>query len=288
MPAVEKYQAEKGIRITPDIYKTSAGVHHCFDADNCAWRLVEFIPNADSYDISPNVEVSYMAARAIGTYQVFLNTIDPEQPCDTIKSFHNLPGRLEVFYDTIASCDKDLLANAQREVELSKQFAFIEAETRNIVGSLTPRVTHNDTKLNNILFKDGKCLVIDLDTVMRGFVMFDFGDMVRTFTSPALEDEKDLLKTQFRVDHFEALSKGYLEVLKHELSVIEKESLLLGALNIIYEQVLRFLTDYLKGNVYYKVAYPEHNLIRTRTQLKLLELIISQRTELEQIIKHYA
>ena len=229
-----------------------------------------------------------MAAKAIGTYQVFLNTIDPDQPCDTIKAFHNLPGRVQVFNDTLETCDKSLLVNANREVDLSKQFAFIEVETRAVLDKLTPRVTHNDTKLNNILFKDGKCLVIDLDTVMKGFVMFDYGDMVRTFTSPAMEDEKDLSKTTFRIDHFEALSKGYLEVLKPELNDLEKETLLLGALNIIYEQVLRFLTDYLKGNVYYKVAYPEHNLIRTRTQLKLLELILSQRTELEQIIKRYA
>jgi hypothetical protein len=118
--------------------------------------------------------------------------------------------------------------------------------------------------------------------------MFDFGDMVRTFTSPALEDEKDISKTDFNVKYFEALTKGYLEPLRNNLTEKEKQSLFSGALYIIYEQVLRFLTDYLKGNVYYKVAYAEHNLVRTRTQLKLLNLIVKNQADCKQLITLYS
>ncbi len=153
--------------------------------------------------------------------------------------------------------------------------------------NLPLRVNHNDTKLNNIILDGAKWMVIDLDTVMKGYVMFDFGDMVRTFTSPAFEDEKDLSKTEFRFAHFEALTKGYLKPLNQALTETEKESLLDGAFYIIYEQVLRFLTDFLKANVYYKVAYPDHNLVRTRTQLKLLKSIIEKESELRTIIEKY-
>ena len=131
-------------------------------------------------------------------------------------------------------------------------------------------------------------MVIDLDTVMHGNVMFDFGDMVRTFTSPALEDEKDISKTDFRIEYFKALTMGYLEPLRDNLTEKEKASLFTGALYIVYEQVLRFLTDYLNGNVYYKVAYPEHNLVRTRTQLKLLNLIVKNQSECKRLISLYS
>lgn len=285
---MKSYQERCGIKITPDIYKTKNGVHHFIDPEDSAWRLVEFIPEAMSYDISPDPEISYEAAKAIGNYQLFLNTIDPDQPCDTIRGFHDLPARIKTFNETLVSCNNKLAGKAEEEIRQLNSYAFIEEEAVEILKELTPRVNHNDSKLNNILFKDGHCLVIDLDTVMKGYVMFDYGDMVRSFTSPVSEDEKDIGKTDFRIDHFEALTRGYLEVLKEELTVIEKKSLIIGALYIIYEQVIRFLQDYLRGNVYYKTAYPDHNLIRTRTQLKLLKSIVSRKQELVDIINNYA
>lgn len=284
---INSYQQAHGIKITPEIFKTNKGVHHQFDSENFAWRLVEFIPDAMSYDISPNPEISYEAAKAIGKYQLFLNTIDPDQPCDTISRFHDLPSRIKIFNETLRTCDKSLLAKAEEEINQVRALASIEEEAVDIMQHLTPRVNHNDTKLNNILFKDGNCLVIDLDTVMKGYVMFDYGDMVRSFTSPVLEDDQDIRKTKLRIDHFEALTKGYLEVLKEELTDIEKDSLIIGALYIIYEQVIRFLNDYLRDNIYYKTSYPEHNLVRTRTQLKLLKNIVEERSRLEKIIHLY-
>ncbi|MEJ2593984.1 MAG: aminoglycoside phosphotransferase family protein [bacterium] len=282
---IQKYQQQAQRKITPDIYTTKNGVYHYLDDEYYAWRLVEYLSGATTYDISPEPAISYQASKAIGSYQLFLNTLDPADPCDTIKGFHDLPGRLQAFLKTSETCNKNLLNSAQNEISTVNRLAYLEKEVSGALSGLIMRVTHNDTKLNNILFQGEQSYVIDLDTVMRGYIMHDYGDMVRTFTSPAAEDEKELGKTFFRQEHFEALTRGYLENLRHELSDHEKETMLLGVYSIIYEQAIRFLTDFLKGNVYYKVAYPTHNLVRTRTQLKLLEEILEQRSFLEMIIR---
>ncbi len=285
---VSNYQDASGQKITPDIFQNKSGNYHLIDPDGSAWRLVEFITNADSFDISPNPEISFKAAKAIGKYQLFLNTIESPLVQDTIVGFHNLPSRMKAFVEAVDSADKALIDTAAREVEQSWKLSYIVQGTEKSLAQLPPRITHNDTKLNNVLFVGNEVLMIDLDTVMKGNVMFDFGDMVRTFTTPAAEDEKDLTKVVFRIDHFEALTKGYLEPLKDDLSQPEKESLLPGALYIIYEQALRFLTDYLNSSIYYKTVYPEHNLVRTRTQLKLLESVIQKQPGLEKIISLYS
>jgi len=281
---VKKYREENRTKITPELLKTLDGKYHHIDKEKAAWRLVEFIPNSVSYDISPDPAISYDAARAVGRYQLFLNTIKPNLIQDTIPNFHDLEGRMLAFRNACDTCEKQLLINAEREIEKSKDFACISDNLTRLLKNLPLRVTHNDTKLNNIIFDGSNWLVIDLDTVMKGYVMFDFGDMVRTYTSPANEDEQDLKKVIFRTEHFESLTRGYLDVLKQELNKQEKESLLPGALYIIYEQALRFLTDYLLGGVYYKTNYPEHNLVRARTQLKLLSYLLDNEKELTRIV----
>ncbi len=286
--SVSEYAQKTAKKITPQIYKTKSGKYHYVDTEDCAWRLVELISDAESYDICPEPLIAYKAAKAIGEYQLFLNTIDPLLFQDTIVGFHNLPKRFRAFQDAVQNTKKHLLESSEKEVNETLGLAFIVDEVTNVLDGLPVRINHNDTKLNNVLFKDDEVLVIDLDTVMSGNVMFDFGDMVRTFTSPALEDEKDISKTEFRIEYFEALTRGYLDPLKNNLSDVEKESLFQGALYIIYEQVLRFLTDYLNGNVYYKVAYAGHNLVRTRTQLKLLNLILKNQSECRRLISLYS
>ena len=286
--SVLQYEQDTAKKITPRIYKTKSGKYHYVDAEDCAWRLVEIISDAESYDICPEPLIAYKAAKAIGKYQLFLNTIEPSLFQDTIVGFHNLPKRFRAFQDAVRNTKMHLLESSKKEIKESLELAYIVSETVNTLEGLPVRINHNDTKLNNVLFKDDEVLVIDLDTVMRGNVMFDFGDMVRTFTSPALEDEKDISKTEFRIEYFEALTRGYLEPLRTNLTQQEKESLFSGALYIIYEQVLRFLTDYLNGNVYYKVAYAEHNLVRTQTQLKLLNLILKNQSECRRLISLYS
>jgi thiamine kinase-like enzyme len=280
-----KYQKENNIKITPDIIKSKNNKFHIIDKEGYAWRLAEFIPGCKAYSISPNRKISYMASKAIGKFQLFLNTLPVNKFDYTIINFHDPQRRLKVFKDTVNESEQSVKNDALPEIEFSLKNSDIVNEYENIANLLPEKVTHNDTKLDNILFYDSnKTIVIDLDTIMPSTILFDYGDMVRTFTSPALEDEKDISKTSFRTEHFEALTKGYLEGLENNIEEIEKDNLILGAKTIIYEQVLRFLTDYLQGNPYYKVKYPEHNLIRTRTQIKILDTILKKEESLRKYI----
>ena len=287
LKSIFSYQADNGVKITPDILKTISGEFHIVDEEGYAWRLAEFIPGTSAYAISPDEEISYRAAEAMGKFQLFLNTLPAEEFDYTIINFHDPERRFRAFQKALEDSEIHLLEQAGEEIGFCLKYSNIVDDYNQIKDQLPEKVTHNDTKLDNILFYDeGKTLVIDLDTVMPSTVLFDYGDMVRTFTSPAAEDEKDISKVRFRKEHFEALTRGYIAGLDGNLQTVERENLLLGAKAIIYEQVLRFLTDYLLGNPYYKVKYPEHNLVRTRTQVKLLDAILKDQKALETFIKN--
>ncbi len=282
------YEKEHGEKLTPAILKNKAGDYHTLDAGGAPWRLMEFFSDSRAYAISPSEEISYRAAEAMGKFQLFLNTLLPEKFGETIPNFHNTPGRYENFLKTLQSTDARRKDKATPEMDFILKNGNIAQTVQQLLVSrkLPVRVTHNDTKLDNILFTaDGQVLIIDLDTIMPGYVMFDYGDMVRTFSSPAKEDEADTAKTALRISHFEALTKGYLIAQKQRLTPFEKAHLLTGAKAIIYEQAIRFLNDFLLGNIYYKISYPEHNLVRTRTQIKLLKAILQQEEKLQSIIK---
>lgn len=284
--ALEQYYEKTNIRLTPKMLTTATGAYHFVDQDGCAWRKVAFLPGSKSYDITTDPEISFAAAAAYGKFQLFLNTLDAKSFQDTIPQFHHPENRMKQFETAKKNASAETLANAETEIAQVEKYNPIVQEITQLLssGKLPRRLSHYDTKLNNVIFYTGRPYVIDLDTVMQGTVLFDFGDMVRTFTSPAAEDEPNIDKTIFRMEHFEALTKGYFGVLKNELSALEKENLLLGVKAILYEQVLRFLSDFLNGNVYYKVAYPEHNLIRSRTQLKLLEILMENESRLINIL----
>ena len=285
--ALNRHEKESGKKLTPAVFKNKHGEYHTLDKEGAAWRLMEFFPDCRSYAISPGEDISYRAAQAMGKFQRFLNTLPPEKFGETIPGFHNTTERLETFLETVSSAPESRKKQATSEIRFALENQNIAHDLGQLLktGTLPLRVTHNDTKLDNILFTgDGQVLIIDLDTIMPGRVMYDFGDMVRTFTSPAKEDERDSSKARLRTEHFEALTKGYLEPLKNILTEREKQHLLLGAKAIIYEQALRFLNDFLLGNIYYKTAYPEHNLIRTRTQIRLLEDILKHENTLLDLI----
>jgi len=283
--ALGDYEQNTGEKLTPRAIKNDNGEFHTLDNKGAAWRLMEFIPQCHSYAISPNEAVSYRAAKTIGRFQLFLNTLPVRTFGETIKNFHNPSDRLKVFLGTLASAPDRLKKQAAAEIRFVEKNQNIALQFGHI-PQLPLRVTHNDTKLDNILFTDDdRAFVIDLDTIMPGYILYDYGDMVRTFTSPAKEDEPDTSESFLRPEHFEALTKGYLEPLKKVLANQEKASLLFGAKAIIYEQILRFLTDFLLGNIYYKTAYPEHNLVRTRTQIRLLDDILNQESRLLKIIE---
>ncbi len=288
--ALIDYESKSGKKLTPTILKNNNGEFHTLDEDGAAWRLMEFFPGCTTYTISPNEKISYSAARAVGEFQLFLNTLPTKKFGETITGFHDTPGRLETFLKTVSSAPATLKKQAATEIYFVEKNQNIAHKLKQLPDTdmLPLRVTHNDTKLDNILFTgDGRPLIIDIDTIMPGYVMYDFGDMARTFTSPAKEDEQDASKPRLRIKHFEALTKGYFEPIESVLTEVEKQYLLPGAKAIIYEQTLRFLNDFLLGNVYYKTAYPEHNLVRARTQIRLLEDIVNSEDELsELIIKH--
>ncbi len=287
--ALADYEKENKVKLMPAVLKNEKGDYHTMDSSGAAWRVVEFFPDCKTYLTAPDEEVAYQGAKAMGAFQRFMNTLPVEKLQPTIPGFHDTPARLSTFLETVKRVSGTTKKQAVPEIDFLLDNRHIAQELQQVLREkvLPVRVTHNDTKLENILFTaDGQVLVIDPDTIMPGSVIYDFGDMVRTFTSPAGEDEPDLDRTTFRVNFFEALTRGYLESLKDVLSAPEKQYLLLGAKAILYEQALRFLNDFLQGNIYYKVDYPEHNLVRTRTQIKLLTEILQHEKQLRNIIAH--
>ncbi len=286
--AFQQYEEETGEKLTPLVIKNIKGAYHTPDRDGAVWRLMEFFPGCRSYPRSPDEKVSFLAAEAMGKFQGFLNRFPPRDFGETIRNFHNPYNRLRIFQDTLIETPASLREAAAPEIQFVLDHTDIAHEIKRLLDKkeIPLRVTHNDTKLDNMLFlPDGRVLVIDLDTVMPGYIIFDYGDMVRTFTSPAKEDEKDISKVGLRIPHFKALTQGYLHALKGALTESEKQNLLPGAKAIIYEQILRFLTDYLKGDIYYKTAYRDHNLVRTRTQIKLLDDVLHHEKELSEFIR---
>lgn len=286
VPSVFHYQYTQHRKITPTILQTRQKKYHHIDKGNFAWRLAEYLPDAKSFDISPNPEISFSVARAFAGYQLFLNTLGIDSMQETIFGFHDLADRFKKFRNIIKAANPKLILKANREIKQVLSFSSIIEETVKYYIKSPDRITHNDTKLNNVIFSGNSSFVIDLDTVMPGKLMLDFGDMVRSFTSPVGEDEPDIEKTRMRTDHFMAIVEGYFGVLKRETSEIERNSLIPGAKYIIYEQSIRFLSDFLQGNIYYKTSFPEHNLVRACTQLKLLHSLIEQETDLAKMIRH--
>ncbi len=214
-----------------------------------------------------------MGGVGIGKFQSQLSDFT-EPLAETIKGFHNIRWRFKQWDESLR------LNRAGRVVALSREIEWIESRREGMLefwkkvedGIIPTRVTHNDTKISNILFNEkGEVLcVIDLDTVMNSTSLNDFGDAIRSYANTGLEDEKDLSKVNFSLEYFEAYTKGYLSQRRNTLVASELENLAFSARYITYEQVLRFLMDYIDGDTYYRIAYPEHNLVRTNAQFKLL------------------
>ena len=268
------------------------GKYYYLDGDGDYWRISRYIENTISRDTADSPEDLYVTGLAFGRFQSQMSDYPADSLYYTIPGFHDTRNRFERFKTVL---EKNV---AGRVKECEKEIAFIlerEKLARYSMdsydrGEIPLRVTHNDTKLNNLLIdrETGKAIcVIDLDTVMPGFSMNDFGDAIRSGASTADEDEKDLSKVCCDLERYEAYTKGFIEGCSGKLTRHEIEILPMGALGITYEQALRFLTDYLEGDVYYKTAYPEHNLIRTRTQMRLVEEMEAREDEIRQIIERY-
>lgn len=257
------------------IILTHRGQNHFHDGDGNYWRIMNFVSGSISFDVADKPEMAYEAAKAFGYFQKMLLDLNPDDFHPVIPDFHNLALRMKRFNEVLETNPKNREYLAKTEIEFVKSHEHLSTKLSELLnsGQIPIRVTHNDTKINNVLL-DKETLhgiaVVDLDTIMPGTVLFDFGDMVRTFTSPAEEDETDLSKVVLRPEIFEALARGYLSELKDLLTQTEKDNLVFGEKVMTFMIGLRFLTDFLEGDVYYKTTRPNHNHDRCRTQFKLL------------------
>ncbi|HEY1578070.1 MAG TPA: aminoglycoside phosphotransferase family protein [Terracidiphilus sp.] len=256
------------------------------DAGERYWRAYRFIEGARTFDEVRSEQQAFEAAKAFGEFQRMLADLPAPKLAHSIPDFHNTPKRFVDFQRAVGEDVAGRLHEAQHEVAFAISRRTIAGELDG--KGLPERVTHNDTKLNNVMLDErsgeGIC-VIDLDTVMPGFVPHDFGDMVRTMTCPAAEDERDLSLVGMEFRLFEAVSRGYLAGAGEVLTADERGSLIAGARVIVFEQGLRFLTDHLAGDTYYKVSRPGQNLDRSRTQFRLLESIEAQQSDMERLLR---
>jgi aminoglycoside phosphotransferase (APT) family kinase protein len=249
------------------------------------WRAYRFIEKASSYDAVQSPQQAYQAGKAFGRFQQMLASMPSPRLHETIPDFHNTPRRFAALERAISEDVADRAAGARTEIDVALAHESIVGIL--VDANLPERVTHNDTKFNNVLLDDatgeGIC-VIDLDTVMPGLAAFDFGDMVRTTTSPAIEDEQDLSKVSMEFSMFEALTRGYLDAAGSFLTNAEKDHLAFSGKLITLEVGIRFLTDHLAGDTYFKTHREGHNLDRCRTQFKLVESIERQEENMSRLV----
>ncbi len=257
------------------ILKTVNGeLMHCDDQGDY-WRMYNFVDGACSYDICTSAHQAYEAAKAFGRFQRFLADLPGDRLHDTIPYFHHTPRRLQALEQAVREDRCGRCAAASPEIDfVMARSAFVATVTDKLESGVLPeRITHNDTKLNNVLMDEQTGLavcVIDLDTVMNGSVLYDFGDMVRTCGRTSAEDEQDLAKVQLNLDAFEAMTRGYLEGAAGFLAPSEVELLAESGRLITLTIGIRFLTDYLAGDVYFRTHRPGHNLDRARVHFKLV------------------
>lgn len=251
------------------VIPTRDGAAYCFDGENY-WRMMLKIENSVSYS-SVSSELAFRTGQAFGDFQKMLSSLPGEPLGATIENFHNIEFRIGQLRDAIASDPKGRAAEIKDlcGALLSRSESMCFADRLNAEGVLPKRITHCDTKVDNILFdKDsGELLcVIDLDTTMPGYVLSDYGDFLRTAGCTAAEDEPDVNKIGLDFEIFKRFTEGYLDSAAEFLVRGEADNLATGAAIMTYMQAVRFLTDYIAGDTYYKIAYPEHNLVRARTQ----------------------
>ncbi|RYE36577.1 MAG: aminoglycoside phosphotransferase family protein [Sphingobacteriaceae bacterium] len=260
------------------------------DDDGNYWRMFHFLPNTRSYDLITTSRQAQQGGMAFGRFQSLLSDLDPALLIQTIPDFLNIEKRLKDFQLAIQNNSFGRVSAVTSEIDFLLQRAenMLEILQLGRAGILPLRITHNDTKFNNVLLDqtDHFQCVIDLDTVMPGYVAYDFGDAIRTIINKGAEDEPDLDKVQLNIPLFAAFTQGYLSEAKHFLTGPEVKSLVKGVLLLPYMQAVRFLTDYLQGDVYYKVRFTAHNLQRSRAQMQLVKMLEKQVDALQQIIEN--
>ncbi|MGI6359835.1 MAG: phosphotransferase enzyme family protein [Acholeplasmatales bacterium] len=274
-----------------EIIKTTSGKNYLQYNDEY-YRMYDFINEGVGYETIENVEQFYECGVGFGTFQQMLNAFDASKLYETIPNFHNTKVRLETFLETVKADKHNRAASVKNDIDFylsHKHYAnvivdLIEAKKMPI------KVTHNDTKLNNLLinFETNKSVaIVDFDTIMPGSIVYDFGDSIRFGANHSKEDEPDLSKVNFDIELFEAYTKGFLSKTANILTKIEIDHLAFGSILMTYECGMRFLTDYLDGDNYFKIYYPKQNLNRSRTQMKLVQDMKKILPKMEKIVDKY-
>ncbi len=271
------------------LLRTPENKPYVFDDNGDCWRAYVFVEHARAYEVLENTEQAFRVAEGFGEFQKQLIDLPGKRLFEAIPDFHDTPKRIGQLEAAIKADVKGRAKSVAREID----FVMSRRDEAGLLlklhkeGAIPERITHNDTKANNILIDDlsGNALcVLDLDTVMPGLSLYDFGDMVRSATNPADEDEVDLNKVEMRFDMYEALVKGYLQGAGDLLTAAEKEMLPFAGKLITLEIGCRFLADYINGDTYFKIHRPDQNLDRARNQFKMVVSIESQMEKMKSLI----
>ena len=280
-------------RETLTLVKTHRNEHFAYDEQGGLWRMYLFIEDTISRDLPDTPELFELSGEAFGKFQRQMGDFPADSLHETIHDFHNTPARYRQLEDAIARDEAGRLGNVSGEIAFCRQY---EREVHTLLdalerGEIPLRVTHNDTKLNNVLLDAqtgrGVC-VIDLDTVMPGLAAYDFGDSIRFGASTAPEDEPDLSRVQLSLPMFEAFTRGFLKEAGQALGAREIELLPMGAKLMTLECGMRFLADYLNGDKYFRVHREGHNLDRARTQFELVRHMEENRAQMADIVRRCA
>ncbi len=271
-----------------EIIPCTDGRKFYIDKEGNYWRLYTFIDNMHVFDVVENTGIAYEGGKAFGIFMSLLADLPADTLTETIPDFHNMEKRLETFYNSLKMNSVDRIKDIDAEIEFVKrrteQMLTIPALIKS--GKLPKRITHNDTKFNNILFDDTEhaMCIVDLDTVMPGSILFDFGDAIRTGANTAIEDEKDLFKVDINLPVYEAYTQGFIKSTRHTLTTVEIENMAFSVRFMTFIIGLRFLTDFVDGDPYFRTLYPEHNLNRAKVQFRLIEQMELNADKMHEIV----
>ena len=290
---LQQNQVEDWARRCLVLVEAHKGRPYFQDQEGNTWRTYRFIDHAQTHNIVTSPALAYEAAKAFGNFQKILLDLPGPALHETIVGFHNTLQRFQHFQEAVDADDHNRAKGCQTEIAFALKHQRLSHVLLHLqaTGHLPVRAVHNDTKLNNVLIDNAtqrEICVIDLDTVMPGLAVYDFGGLIRTSTSPVGEDAQDLSQVTMRFSIFEALARGFLDSAGSFLTATEKDYLAFSGQVITFEDGLRFLTDHLKGDRYYKIHRKGQNLDRCRTQFKLLESIQQQEAAMTRFIEDYA
>ncbi len=284
------YDTLKTFRNGLTIVPTKSGALFHKDEQGNFWSVFLFIQDSKSYDLVTDPAIAREGGRAFGRFHQLLADFPPPPLHETIPDFHNIDKRLHTFRHIIAQNPVNRFREAEPEIRhLNDRALVMSSYWRKAIQEMPQRITHNDTKFNNLLFDDVNhaFCIIDLDTVMPGLILYDFGDSIRTVTNSGAEDDPELDKVHINLDVFQAFTEGFLSESQEVLIQAEKQGLAFSGLFMTYIMALRFCTDFLAGDQYYKIDHRRHNLQRARAQIKLLMSMEEHLPQMKHIVDGY-